>query len=87
MITEPHVARETIIFYIRTESNMLSQYGDIIPEEGPWRPAKWCSLRHGLTHRTTKHARAPGGRLHIKFARMCVLRIEKYTHFEGLLKN
>ena len=28
-----------------------------------------------------------GGRLHFKFARMCVLRIEKYTHFEGLLKN
>ena len=28
-----------------------------------------------------------GGRLHIKLARMCVLRIEKYTHFEGLLKN
>ena len=28
-----------------------------------------------------------GGRLHIKFARMRVLRIEKYTHFEGLLKN
>ena len=28
-----------------------------------------------------------GGGLHIKFARRCVLRIEKYTHFEGLLMN
>ena len=28
-----------------------------------------------------------GGALHIKFAQMCVLRIKKYTHIEGLLKN
>ena len=25
-----------------------------------------------------------GGQLHTKFTWMCVLRIEKYTHFEGL---
>ena len=28
-----------------------------------------------------------GGLLYIKFDRMCVLRIEIYTHFEGLLEN
>ena len=34
-------------------------------------------------------ATIPGGRLHTKCTQMCVLRTEKYTHFEGhcLRKN
>ena len=38
---------------------------------------------------SVKGIRVPGGggRLHIKCARMCVLRIEKYTHFEGLFSE
>ena len=40
-----------------------------------------------INHLRTLLPQEPGGRLHIKFARMCALTIEKYTHFEGLLEN
>ena len=42
-----------------------------------------------LTHVASKARGGGGGGLHTKYTLMCVLRIEKYTHFEGhcLRKN